>query len=976
MRRLLSLLAILPLTAAAQRPAPRPHPLPVVGASRERFEAVDAVTLGDRIFVAERTADGGWLRAYDASDIANPFEIRDAMAPVVGRPLAIGGDGNRVLVASVTTDTTRVRLTLFDVSRPERSRWTGAASLAIDFDRGGVGEMYVHGARGVVKMGNGPMIEVDLAQLEREFSHATRDVESSAAARAMRRALAMPGTVIGDDALVPYTVDTVYRAGQPEYWSSWDFALTGLLDARMDRRGTLVKLNNQWDIDLVDAATRRIVFTTHIDGKNVESITAPDSADVLVNDIVRAGQVAGRQLAVFNATIMGPTHRELAWEGAAILDLSQPASPRVAALERNSPKDTANLRYGWSSYVRDAVLTRDAVVLVGYDSTWVIRFDENARAIGTAPTGRFAGRLVPGPDGTVLELSVESPWRDTRRVARADTTAPGFRIRTATTRLAVRDAPSAIPVDESGRTTVAHRVRLELVSPSVTGDPTQLAIGAASSITVPLTRRGARLEARLPAGAALGRGAVAVSLDASGAKGRWIALAAPPVLVPQGATRGFVALDDPLTGGTIVVPDSGTDAATDAAFADARLRARLQRDSMATIFAVPSRAGTSVRVLRRDRGRAEVTTASSMRLGSYPASAATTSLAALRHLGRGSLIQLGFCLRDAIGKRVQQEYNIFPLDRVPTPTCADAATMRGWLAMHGDAIVEGPNAGVVVARRALPPPDTLVNAGDRHRWTSARAEFRADSAMTWGYFAALDREDRDSTRESAWQEGPVSGLTPAERNVVIAALAETALLTVQRSAGIDSTDSAVAVIRYNVLPMLLPGDSTTGAVLALTEDGSMVYGDWTEGRFVPRWETWSYSAQVAPNLIDLDGDGLDDFVFTTQGHDAKGHIVSQEVWAYDRAGRELTAQPWSLGWEWGASPISADVEDSEYCEADCGGVSIGRPGPDGTRPILTQEGSYVLRDRRYVFRPNPPKPAPKPKPAAKRPAKKSAPKKP
>ena len=71
--------------AAAQRPRPRPHPLPVVGATRGRFAAVDAVTLGERIFVVERTATGGWLRAYEASDVANPWEMRDARAPVPGR---------------------------------------------------------------------------------------------------------------------------------------------------------------------------------------------------------------------------------------------------------------------------------------------------------------------------------------------------------------------------------------------------------------------------------------------------------------------------------------------------------------------------------------------------------------------------------------------------------------------------------------------------------------------------------------------------------------------------------------------------------------------------------------------------------------------------------------------------------------------------------------------------------------------------
>jgi hypothetical protein len=125
-------------------------------------------------------------------------------------------------------------------------------------------------------------------------------------------------------------------------------------------------------------------------------------------------------------------------------------------------------------------------------------------------------------------------------------------------------------------------------------------------------------------------------------------------------------------------------------------------------------------------------------------------------------------------------------------------------------------------------------------------------------------------------------------------------------------------------------------------------------------------------LLDLDGDGVPEFVFSYFNHDAKAHVVSQSLWAYDHAGREITRQPppagvnaagsWDALLERDVRPMETDVTDGEYCDSDCGGFTIGRAGADGSRPILAAEGDYVLRAGRYVLRPRPPKPAPKPAP--------------
>ena len=189
--------------SANKRPTARaqPHPLPVIGATREHFEAVDAVTIGDRIFAVERGPAGGWLRVYDASDVANPLELREATAPIVGRPIAVAGDGDRVLVASITQDTSRLRLTLFDVSRSDRTRWSGAASIQADVRIEGVEQMYVSGTLAFIKPGGGSGFALDIAQLERDFSAATRGDEASPGGRASLRALAAPGALPGADAL-------------------------------------------------------------------------------------------------------------------------------------------------------------------------------------------------------------------------------------------------------------------------------------------------------------------------------------------------------------------------------------------------------------------------------------------------------------------------------------------------------------------------------------------------------------------------------------------------------------------------------------------------------------------------------------------------------------------------------------------------------------------------------------------------------
>jgi hypothetical protein len=963
--------------AAAQQPAasaPRPglHPLPIVGATRERFDAVDAVTIGDRIFVVERNDAGGWLRVFDASDVANPFEIRDAMMPVAGRPLAIGGAGSRVLVASVTSDTTRLRLTLFDVGHADRSRWSGAASLRLDVPAAGVEELYVEGDRAAVHVSYGPLLEVDLGQHERDFSAATGSDESSSGAHRLSRALTGRGSIIGDDALVPLSVDTAYRAGVPELYSGWDFAQRNQFRSRLARTGTLVRIHGQWDLDLLDAATRRIEFTTHVDGKNVNSLTAPDSAEILVNDLVRVDTLGGRQLAVFNATILGPTHREKAWEGGAVVDITDARAPLVIGVDRQLSIDTSSLGYGWRSYVRQALFARGAIVEVGYESTRIVRFD-GTRMNGVDVTGRFAGRLVGGPDGTVLELSVEAPWRDLRRVPRADSTAPAVRIRTTTPRLAVREAATAIPVDDRGRATTSHRVRVELVTPRSLEEPRDVVIAATERVSLPVTRRGPLLEARLPAGTPLGMGALTLRLSAAGASGEWIALAAPSATLRPGATRAFVALDDPLTAGAIVIADSGGNPATDAAFTDRRLRARLQRDSMATIFVVPALDGSTARVIRRDRGRADIAASRSSMIASYPAPGATASLAALRHLGRSPSMQLAFCLRDAIGKRVKQEYNTYNEELVSYPPCGAAAPIREWVGRRGAAIVEGDDAAVLITRRFLPPFGRFVERYRYSYWTRARLEIVADTATTWEAWRTVAREDSATAIDAP---AVLTLLPAAQRNTVASVVAQVALLDPVGTVYTDSTDSSMAVIRGTVTPLLVADDTVRQGVLALTETGDVVYGDWTEGRFVPRWEGRSYSSAATPELVDLDGDGLGEFAFATFDHDAKGHVVSQEFWAYDRFGRELTRQQASIADSAEALPISAEIVDSEYCEGDCGGLTIGTPGADGTRPILTSEGTWVLRDGRYVLRPTPPKPAPRRKSTSKAASKRGIAKKP
>lgn len=840
---------------------------------------------------------------------------------------------------------------------------------------GGVEEMSVRGDRAVVKISYGQLVEFDLVQLERDFSTLTHGDETASGAREMLRMLGMPGATIGDDALVPATTDTVHRGGKMEVISGWDFALHNQMVPRIGRRGALIDIHGQWDLDVIDAATREIAFTTHLANGKVNSLTAPDSADVLVNDLVRVDELGGRRLAVFNATLIGPTHRETAWEGGAVVDVSDVHAPRVIAIDRrNAPLDTANLRYGWRSYIRDVVFARDAIVELEYDGTRILRFDDDGRMIRIDSTGRFVGRLVPGPDGTVVELSVESSWRDTRRASLADTTAPAIRIRTTTPRLAMREAPAAIPVDERGRSTVSHRLRFEVVSPFPAADPAQLSLRAATSMLLPARRAGALLEASLPAGTVIGSDAITLTLDAGGATGRWIALGVTPMAFGANAVRSVVALDDPFTNLAVVVADSGANSTANAAFTDPRLRVRLRRDSAATIFVVAGSESATLRVVRRDRGRADVAASRSTTVTSYPAAASSPSLAALRHLGRNSELNFALCLRDALGKRVKRTYSSLPEGQWnlwtsgPYAPCGDAAQLRAWITRRGGAVVEGPSAAVVAGRRELPPADTLVPRSDRRRWATARAEIITDSTLTWAFSEPLARQGADSAQTAPPDDIVQSGLSPAERATVANTLADVALLSVVGTVYSDSTDSTVAVIRNEITPWLVPDSSAQRNVFAMADDGSRIYGDWSTGRFVPRWERWGYGTMVMPQLLDLDGDGRAEFVFTSYSHDAKGHVVSQELWAFDEAGRELTRQAVNeLGLtEREALPISSDVTDSEYCESsDCGGIVVGRPGTDGSRPLITSEGRWTLRDGRYVFTPNPP-PPPKPKPAAKR----------
>ena len=287
---------------------------------------------------------------------------------------------------------------------------------------------------------------------------------------------------------------------------------------------------------------------------------------------------------------------------------------------------------------------------------------------------------MPGPDGTVLELSIGARWRDSRRIVTADTSVPAIRIRTTTPRIAVREGPAAITVDERGASSVEHRIRFEIVSPSAVSEPAQLLVTAPGLTTaLRVARRGALLEARLPAGMMVGRGAVTFALSSSAATARWIALGIPPTAVAGGASRSFVSLVDPFTEAGVVIADSGSGAATDAAFADRRLRARLARDSSATIFVVAGNEGAGVRVVRRDRGRAQVISTRSAALASYPGLARVPMLATLRHIGTSTRLRISFCLRDALGKRVQQELDLTMVNPLTNPPCGDEGAIRKWL---------------------------------------------------------------------------------------------------------------------------------------------------------------------------------------------------------------------------------------------------------------------------------------------------------
>jgi hypothetical protein len=286
------------------------------------------------------------------------------------------------------------------------------------------------------------------------------------------------------------------------------------------------------------------------------------------------------------------------------------------------------------------------------------------------------------------------------------------------------------------------------------------------------------------------------------------------------------------------------------------------------------------------------------------------------------------------------------------PPCGDGVALRAWLARQGAVIVEGADAAVVVNRNHLPPTDTTVEVWRRKRWTTARSDIAVDSSEGWPDFRALAPDDSGALVDGSFRR-TTRPLTGAERALVARASAETALLKIIEYASTDSTDSTVAVIRHRPVARLVPGGSSPATVYIGGEQwGSTVVGDLQDGRFVPRWEAWPYDGNSDPELIDLDGDGEPEFVFTTHGTDAKGHVVSAEIWAWDRNGRELTRNPPSMAWDLSqAQPISTDVQDGEYCDTECGGFELGPPGPDGSRPFITPDGTWILRDGGYVFKP-------------------------
>jgi hypothetical protein len=271
-------------------------------------------------------------------------------------------------------------------------------------------------------------------------------------------------------------------------------------------------------------------------------------------------------------------------------------------------------------------------------------------------------------------------------------------------------------------------------------------------------------------------------------------------------------------------------------------------------------------------------------------------------------------------------------------------------------IVEGRDAAVIVNRSHLPPTDTSVESWRRKRWTTARTDIAVDSSEGWPEFTLLSPVDSASPPSD--ERRPITRpLTAAERALVGRGVSEPTLLKIIEYASTDSSDSTVAVIRHRPIARLVPGENIPPTVyLGGDQWGSAVVGDLQAGRFVPRWEAWPYDGNAEPELIDLDGDGEPEFVFTTHGTDAKGHVVSSEIWAWDRNGRELTRNAPSMAWDLSqAQPISTDAADGEYCDADCGGFELGPPGPDGSRPFITPDGRWVFRDGGYVFRPTPKK---------------------